>query len=202
MRIWLRGTAARTQQLAAAWALAALLLAGCQPVQAPATPAPPTATPVAPVRLEIPALGLDARVAPMAWQVVGEGDERTTEWVIAPDVVGWLPTSGDIGEPGNVVLAAHQSAGEALFAPLALGGAVPVGMAILVSGPDGQIYTYRVVEVSEPIPLVSGNPQDEVRAAAYAAETDTPTLTLITGWPDFTTTHRVFVRAELVPPGE
>lgn len=193
--------AARTQHWIAA-SVAALLLAACQPVQPPRAPAPPTPTPVVPVRLEIPALGLDAPVAPMAWRVVGAGDERTTEWVTPPDEVGWLPTSGDVGLPGNVVLAAQQSAGQALFAPLALGGAVPVGMAILVSAPNGQIYNYRVVEVSEPIPVVSGNPQDEARAAAYAAQTDTPTLTLITGWPDSTTTHRVFVRAELVPPGE
>jgi hypothetical protein len=46
---------------------------------------------------------------------------------------------------------------------------------------------------------MTGASKDELaRADAYIAPSQQAKLTLITGWPDFTTTHRVFAVAEFV----
>lgn len=203
-------------------ALVALgLLAGCQvvvlpvPVTAPAladtttTTQPvalggveslaplPAAQALAPVQLSIPALGLNLPVTPMGWEVVDANGERTTRWVLPEDAVGWHVNSAGAGGAGRVILSGHQLLGTAPLAPLAQGD-VEVGQEIWLTDSDGAVLVYEVVEVSEPIVQTGATAEEEAAAAAYLAPTDQALLTLITGWPDFTTTHRVFAVAELV----
>jgi hypothetical protein len=132
----------------------------------------------------------------MGWEVTTVNDEQTTRWVVPAESIGWHVNSAGAGAAGRVVLSGQQVAGAALLAPLAQ-GAVEPGQEILLTDEAGVVFVYRVVEVSEPIPLTGATADEEAQAASYVAPTDQALLTLITGWPDFTTTHRVFAVAEL-----
>jgi hypothetical protein len=190
-----------------------LVLAGCQaiavPTAAPAATETPTVlavesmTPLpldqalAPTPITIPAVELDQPIVPMGWTIADVNGERTTKWVVPTDAVGWHVTSAGAGGAGRVVLSAHQAAGEAPFKPLALGEIVP-DQEILLTDSEGIVFVYRVTEVSQPIPLTGATAEDEALAASYLTPSDEALLTLITGWPEFTTTHRVFAVAEFV----
>lgn len=197
---------------------AAVLLAGCQLNLIPTLPAPAMNAPtgevepadaaqplspatVSPMRLAIPAIELDAAVVPMGWEVVIIDDERTTQWALPEDAVGWHVNSAQPGASGRVILSGHQMVGAAPFAALAQ-GAVEIDQRILLTDTTGAVFEYRVIDVSEPIPLIGATAADEARAAAYVSPSDAALLTLATGWPDFSTTHRLFVVAELVEPVE
>ena len=157
-------------------------------------PLPPDQT-APPVRLRMPALGIDAPVEPMGWQVVMVDGEPTTKWVVPEDALGWQVTSVGAGGQGNLIIAGHQAKGAALLAPLALGEVEP-GQEILVTDAEGLTFRYVVSEVSDPIPVAEASEEERAREAEYVAPAGDARLTLITGWPDFTTTHRLFVVAE------
>ncbi|MCB0039633.1 MAG: sortase [Caldilinea sp.] len=202
-----------------------LLLAACQPIapmpvaeEATATPTAlpeetpePTPEPAvdaaeagavnAPVTLSIPDLDLEIPVEPMGWEPTTQAGQRTTRWVVPEEAVGWAVTSAGAGEAGNTVIAGHQARGAALFAPIALGD-VAVDQTIDLATENGDVFTYRVVEVSDPIPVIGATDDERAQSAAYMAPTTDGRLTLITGWPADTTTHRVFVVAELVGAAE
>ena len=189
----------------------ALLLSACQiPTPAPAAQTTPTTkdsgaqnAPVVldqaapPVKLAIPALHLEMPIVPMGWEVTEENGKPTTRWIVPANAIGWHLNSAGAGAVGNTILSGHQSQGEALFAPLATGEIV-VGQEILLTDAKGGVFTYRVKEVTDPIAMTGASPAEIARAAAYALPSPTAKLTLITGWPDFTTTHRVFAVAEFV----
>jgi LPXTG-site transpeptidase (sortase) family protein len=150
-----------------------------------------------PVEIEIPALSLVIPVTPMGWESTEVDGQITTRWVVPDDAAGWAPNSARAGNVGNVVIAGHQARGAAVFAAVAL-GEVEVGQELVLADETGNTFTYRVVEVSEPIPVLGATDAEVEQAAVYAAPTTDARLTLITGWPAATTTHRVFVVAELV----
>lgn len=203
--------------------LGVLLLSACQPltptpvaeeteanttvVEAPAnaTPEPVSEASAAgvaadisaPTRLALSALSLEIPVAPMGWETVEVDGQRTTQWVVPEDAAGWALNSAGAGEVGNVVIAGHQTRGDAVFAALAL-GEVESGQEILLTNESGAEFTYRVVEVSTPLPLLGATAEEQAQADAYIAPTGDARLTLVTGWPADTTTHRIFVVAELV----
>ena len=191
--------------------IALLLLLGCQPIQAPSATPDATATPVAeeemvqpalpPTLLRIPDLSLELPITSMGWQVIEANGQRTTEWLVPVDTVGWQVNSAAAGGTGNTILAGHQSSGAAIFAPLALGDIV-VGQDLHLVDKAGAVFLYRVTEVSEPIAIVGATEEDNALAQTYVAPTEAAQLTLLTGWPDFTTTHRIFAVAEYVGPGE
>lgn len=192
-----------------------LLLLGCQPIQAPSATPGSAATPIAteeaaeemvqpalpPTLLRIPDLSLELPITSMGWQVIEANGQRTTEWLVPVDTVGWQVNSAAAGGTGNTILAGHQSSGAAIFAPLALGDIV-VGQDLHLVDKAGAVFLYRVTEVSEPIAIVGATEEDNALAQTYVAPTEAAQLTLLTGWPDFTTTHRIFAVAEYVGPGE
>lgn len=204
-----------------------LLIAACQPVapvpavdEATATPTalpeetpeptPETAAAVdaaitgtvnAPIFLAIPELALEIPVEPMGWEPTTRAGQRTTRWVVPDDAAGWAVNSAGAGEAGNTVIAGHQARGAALFAPIALGD-VAIGQTVELTGESGDVFTYRVVEVSEPIPVIGATDDENAQSAAYMAPATSGQITMITGWPVDTTTHRVFVVAELVGAAE
>ena len=149
----------------------------------------------APVRLSIPALALEAEVTPMGWEPAMNGDVVTTRWVVPLDTLGWAVNSAEAGAAGNVVIIGHQAQGAALLRPLVLGD-VAVGQEIRLSAADGATYLYTVSEVSPLLAAIGATPAETAQAAAYLAPTDTARLTLVSGWPADTTTHRLFVVAE------
>lgn len=205
----------------------ALLLMACQPiapspaaVEASMTPtALPAATPEptpepavdaastetgtvnVPILLTVPELALEIPIEPMGWEVTTRAGQRTTRWVVPEESAGWALNSAGAGENGNTVVAGHQSRGAAVFAPIALGDLV-VGQMVDLTGADGAVFAYRVVAVSDPIPVIGATDEENTQSAAYLAPTNQGQLTLVTGWPVDTTTHRVFVVAELVGAAE
>jgi sortase (surface protein transpeptidase) len=202
----------RRHSLIAVFFIFMVLLAACQirppaniPAQATVPPAaqtkPMPALPndqsKAPQKLAIPALGLELAITPMGWTVVDVNGQRTTKWVVPTDTLGWAANSAGAGATGRVVLAGHQASGAALLAPLAR-GEITVGQELVLTDGDGMAFVYRVTEVTEPIALAGATAEEVAKAAAYVAPSDKALLTLVTGWPDFTTTHRVFAVAEFV----
>ena len=140
---------------------------------------------------------MDAQVTPMGWRVVTVDGKRTTLWDVPSDSVGWHVNSAGAGAAGNVVLSGGQTDGAAVFAPLALGSVAP-GQEVRLTDEDGLVFVYRVSEVSDPIPIVGATDAEKARAEAFLVTGPDAQLTLITGWPDFTTTHRVFAMADFL----
>ena len=151
-----------------------------------------------PVQLQIPELEIDVPVVPMTWEIVTVEGERTTRWTPPEDAAGWAVNSAGVGALGNVVIAGHQARGEAVFEAIAL-GEVEIGQKILLSDETGVMATYEVAAITEPIPLFGASETERALAAAYVAPTTDARLTLVTGWPAATTTHRIFVIALLTP---
>jgi sortase (surface protein transpeptidase) len=143
----------------------------------------------------MPAIDLGAEVTPMGWDLVMDGDRITTRWVVPLDTVGWAVNSAEAGALGNVVIVGHQALGDALFRPLALGEVAP-GQEIRLQAADGTTHLYQVIEVSPPLPAIGATAEETARSAAYLAPSTDARLTLVSGWPADTTTHRVFVVAE------
>lgn len=162
------------------------------------TAAPEAAQDGAPPRLlAIPALGLELPIKTMGWVVTEENGQRTTAWIIPTDAIGWHANSAKTGAAGNLILSGHQALGDALFAPLALGD-ITVGQLVDITDENGKMFRYQVTEVSEPIPVLGATEDDTAMAKSYLQTSETPILTMMTGWPDFTTTHRIFAVAEYV----
>lgn len=151
----------------------------------------------APVALSIAEIDMNVAVSPMTWRVIETDGVRTTAWLLPQVGAGWHPNSANAGGAGNVVISGHQLLGDAPFAPIALGDVLP-GQEVVLTDAEGNSFTYVVTEVTDPLPIPDSLSEEQDLAAEYAAPTAVPSLTLISGWPDFSTTHRVIVRAELV----
>lgn len=152
---------------------------------------------LAPVALSIPSIQMETAIEPMGWTVVEADGERTTKWIVPESAAGWHVNSAGAGAAGNLILSGHQVQGDAVFAPLSLGD-VAAGQEILVEDEENVVFVYQIVDVSKPIPASGASEAEMAQAMDYLAQTDDALLTLITGWPDFTTTHRMFARAELL----
>jgi len=199
-----------------------LLLIGTACQTTPATPTPlalPTATTAAvagpssaitvqssevitpeaagiPVRLTAPALNFTVAVEPMSWQVSEVEGERQASWQVPEASAGWHINSARPGTTGNVVISGNHLVGAAVFAPLAR-GEITVDTQIVVNDDQGRSFLYQVSEVVQPIP-VNGSVAEKEQAMSYIAPSAQAQLTLVTGWPDFSDTHYLFVRAEFV----
>ena len=98
---------------------------------------PPATTPVPPVRLEIPAIGVAASVKPV-------GIDQETGEVEVPrsvDTVGWYQFGPDLGSAGgSVVIAGHVDSaeqGKGAFPPAGAGrGSASAGYRLRRAGPD------------------------------------------------------------------
>lgn len=198
-----------------------LVLVACQ--NTPATPAPldlPTASPVAaqptaptyalqsteplaaeaaglPIRLAIPVLDLTIPIESMGWQVTQVEGERRAIWEVPQNSAGWHLNSARPGTAGNLVLSGHHLLGAAVFAPLAR-GEVTVGTQLLITDDQGHTFLYEVREVAPPIPAIGGTQAEQQQAETYLAPTSMAVLTLVTGWPDFSDTHYLFIRANFL----
>ncbi len=113
------------------------------------------AGPVVPVRVAIPAIGVDAWIEQVG---VSDGVMGTPQ---DPWAVGWYPAYGAPGGGGSVVMAGHKdwsSIGPTVFADLSTVGG---GETIFVTGADGSTVTYQVtaawaVDASTPAEAVIG----------------------------------------------
>ncbi len=171
----------------------------------PATPTP-TPTPIPPtepVRLSIPAIGLDAAIEPVHWSLEMTAEGEQWVWQVPNHrAVGWHDTSACLGAGGNTVLNGHNYGYGEVFRDLYK---VQVGDPISVTGANGFVYPYRV---TERYLLEEGNQPLGVRQqnASLVAETADERLTLVTCHPYGSTRYRLVVVAhpagDPVPAGE
>jgi hypothetical protein len=149
-----------------------------------------------PVRLTAPALNFAVSIETMRWQVAEVEGNRQAIWEVPESSAGWHLNSAPPGTAGNMVLSGHHLLGAAVFAPLAR-GEFTVGTQLLINDDQGRTFLYQVSEVAQPLP-VNGSAAEQTQAMAYLAPTEQSLLTLVTGWPDFSDTHYLFVRATFV----
>ncbi|MGC8838898.1 MAG: sortase domain-bontaining protein [Anaerolineae bacterium] len=170
---------------------------------APPTPTPPPAPlpPARPVRMAVPAIGLDIPVVEVAWVVQERNGVRTSTWETASYAAGHHVGSANPGEPGNVVLSGHHNIEGEVFREISNigepGARLGLGDEVILYRADGQAFVYRIVEWHRF--REAGTSAEEQRAHAQFLEPSSePILTLVTCWPYVSNTHRVVVVAELV----
>lgn len=167
----------------------------------PPTPIPTAGSlsdqPSAPVRIVIPAIGVDAPVVEIGWHVEWRAGEARGVWETVAGAVGHHRGSADPGESGNCVLSAHSSeAGGALFRRL---NELSVGDVVQLYNSAEICYTYYVTTVLI-VDETGATAVEKREHAAWLDPTDESVLTLLTCWPDWAYTHRVIVRATLHAP--
>ena len=149
---------------------------------------------IGPSRLIIPAIGLDTAVADRGWHA-----EETTNglqisaWDDVLDAAGWHKNSALPGRQGNVVISGHNNVYGAVFRDLYL---LQPGQTIYIDYGKVQ-YEYAVASVAINEEADASLAQ-KAENAAYIQQTDDARLTLITCWPWYGDSHRVFVVANLV----
>ncbi|MEZ4864534.1 MAG: class F sortase [Caldilineaceae bacterium] len=154
-----------------------------------------SATAQPPLRLVMPALDLAIPVEPMGWRVSEVEGERQAVWELPENSAGWHMNSALAGAAGNMIVSGHHQIGAAVFAPLAR-GEVTVGEQILVTDAGGKSFLYTVTTVADPIPDLGASAAEVQRAEEFLAPTTEPRLTLMTGWPEFSDTHYLFIVAD------
>jgi sortase A len=165
---------------------------------APIPSAAPTDTPrpgIAPERLLIPRLGLDAPVEPVGLirSTAGSG---LFEWAVPEHrAAGWLNRSAAFAEPGNTVLDGHHNVAGEVFRDLWI---LREGDEIILAAGAAQ----RRYRVADTLILPERDQPLDVRLAnaAHIQPTADERLTLITCWPYDDNSHRVVVVA--FPVGE
>jgi len=131
----------------------------------------PTPSPGHAVRIQIPAIGVDAPI------VQGDGEEQLKKGV------GQYPLSPNPGQPGNLVLSAHNDIFGEIFRDL---DKLKEGdEVILYTSQESFVYIVQQTQIVEPT-------QVEIMG-----ETSEPVLTLISCYPYMVDTQRIVVTAYL-----
>ncbi len=159
------------------------------------TPTPYTGAP--PVRLIIPALGIDTRVVPVHAQIVTKGGQRFATWETADYAAGYHVGSAYPGQPGNLILSGHHNIKGAVFRPLAAlgneGVKFPHGAVAYVIDANGHIFAYRL-EVMYKIKERGASLDERFQHAHLLEGVTNSTLTLITCWPLHDNAYRLIVQ--------
>lgn len=135
---------------------------------------------VAPTRVRMPSIDLDAPVVPIGWKVTTIDGQSQAIWDV-PDGgrAGWHSTSMPLGVPGNTVLNGHNTSKGEVFRDLYK---AEIGAQIFMEGEDGEIYAYRI---GEKYILREAGQSLSVRLenARYIQQTSDERLTLVTCHP-------------------
>jgi LPXTG-site transpeptidase (sortase) family protein len=156
------------------------------------TPRPTvTPTPLPPVRLSIPAIGVNTAVEEI-YPVVKENAVSDPEyvWDVPSFAVGHYHTSGRPTQGTNIVLSGHNNVQGSVFRQLSK---VEVGDRVILFDAE-KAFPYTV-EKKEIIPYVGNEQKAEAELKTYSAPTTQEQLTLISCWPYSSNTHRVVVIA-------
>jgi sortase A len=160
------------------------------PLQLSPTPtrAPVTATVAVtlPVRIVIPKINVNSRIVEVA--PLADGSWGTAAWAVA-----YHKGTGKIGEADNLVLSGHNNFQGEVFRRLS---ELKAGDTIKLHTADRE-FRYVVTETAI-IPWVGASAQDRRRHIQYLLPTTEPTLTLVSCWPYWVYTHRVYVVAKPV----
>jgi sortase A len=171
------------------------------PSPLPATPTlRPTPTPLPraeqpPTRVSAPAIGLDANVTAMGWELVDHAGTLVSEWVVPKNAAGWHKNSALPGNSENVVLSGHHN----------IEGRVFRYVVDLEPGDEITLYvgdiSYTYVVAEKYILKEAGMPLSvRQKNAQWIMPSGDERLTLVTCWPYEWpgNSHRVIVVAR--PP--
>lgn len=143
--------------------------------------------------LEIPAIALDTAVTDRGWQTVLQANGTVAnEWEEVEFAAGWHKNSAAPGQRGNVVISGHSNTGGAVFHDL---WRLRAGQSIYVNH-NGVRYTYAIESIDVE-PETYATEAQRNKNAAYIQQTDDNRLTLVTCWPWYSDSHRVFVVAKM-----
>ena len=151
-----------------------------QPVDQPAPQVASGSLGVPPVKLTIPALGVEAVV-----EAVGDAEDGTMATPTHPDDVAWYQPGVGMGVPGNAVFAAHVN-WDGRLRPFGLLHRLEIGDAIQVIDEQGRGFEY-VVESSHWV-KAEGAPLEEI-----FAQPSEPIVTLITCGGEFVASRREYL---------
>jgi sortase (surface protein transpeptidase) len=129
-------------------------------------PAPPPPAPFEPVRVQIPAIGVDTTVVTVALEADGDME------LPGAAQVGWYRLGPRPGDPGSAVLAGHVDLGGERGAFFDL-RSLPVGAEVVVTGGDGAVRRF-VVTSREQVPKA------QVDLSRYFTHAGPARITLIT----------------------
>jgi sortase A len=144
----------------------------------------PTIEVTVPIRIAIPKIGVNSRIVEIAPLSNGT-------WGTAAYAVAYHKGTGQIGQADNMVLSGHNNYQGEVFKRLS---ELKVGDTIKLYSTDRE-YQYTVVETAI-IPWVGASAEDQRRNLKYLLPTSEPTLTLVSCWPYWVYTHRVYIVAK------
>jgi len=144
----------------------------------------PTLEVTVPIRIAIPKINVNSRIVEIA-------PLNNGTWGTAAYAVAYHKGTGQIGQADNMVLSGHNNYQGEVFKRLS---ELKVGDTIKLYSTDRE-YQYTVVE-SAIIPWVGASAEDQRRNLKYLLPTSEPTLTLVSCWPYWVYTHRVYIVAK------
>jgi len=143
--------------------------------------------------LEIPALGLSTQVVERGWHAVPQLDGTVeSTWDNIDFAAGWHKNSATPGQHGNVVISGHNNVGGSVFRDL---WQLKPGTMIYLNHNNVR-YGYTIESVNVEQETFASEAQRNENAA-YIQQSDDNRLTLVTCWPWYSDSHRVFVVAKL-----
>jgi LPXTG-site transpeptidase (sortase) family protein len=142
--------------------------------------------------MQIPAIGVDAKVVEVGWHIVKVNGVEQAVWDNASFAVGHLMNTRNPGEGGNIVFSGHNNIEGKVFANL---WKVKVGDEIILTTASGAVFKYRVVE-AKIVKEKFASPEQRAANAAYMDPTATERVTLISCYPPTNNTDRVLIVAE------
>lgn len=181
---------------AAPWSAALLPLSPdsqAPPAQPTASPAPTPRTAPGPpaTHIAIPAVGVDADVVEVGYDIVEIDGRPVMQWRVADYAAGHAALSANPGEGGNIVLSGHDDWRGEVFRGL---HDVGLGDEVFVTTP---VATHRYVVTEIHYRQEAGAPLAERLAAAqFIAPMPEERLTLVTCWSYGVDTHRLIVVAK------
>lgn len=147
----------------------------------------PTVAPAVPVRIVIPKISVNSRIVEIAARPDGA-------WSTAAYAVGHYVGTALLGQSGNMILSGHNNYEGEVFKRLS---ELAVGDKIQVYSADRE-YRYTVVNTAI-IQWTGASQADRRRHLQYLLPTTDATLTLISCWPYWFYTHRVYIVAKPSP---
>ncbi len=145
-----------------------------------------------PVRIQIPAIGLEANIVRVELeQHTADDGESYYQWQVpAGYLVGWHSSSARLGQLGNTVLNGHHNIYGEVFRHLI---DLEEGDEIIVYDKNGA-HPYRVAQI-ELLPELNQPLEVRVANARWIEPTDDERLTLVSCWPYTGNAYRLIVVA-------
>ncbi len=143
-------------------------------------------------RMQIPSIGVDAKVIEIGWHVVKTNGVEQVVWDDASYAVGHMMNTFRPGEGGNIVFSGHNNIEGRVFANL---WKVKVGDEVRLTTTDGRAFKYRVVE-AQIVKEKLASAAQRAANAHYMDATPPERVTIISCYPPTNNTDRVLIVAK------